>query len=399
MPLPSIEQTDVAGKKVLLRVDFNVPLDKATGAISDDTRMVKSLPTIELLLSRGAALVIVSHLGRPEKKGDPKLSMKQVAEHLAKLLPAVKVQFATEAVGPIPEELAGKLGRGEILVLENIRYYDEETSKEDKVRTELAKKLCKLADIYCNDAFGAAHRAHASTYDCAKLLPGFAGLLLKKEIDVLEKIMTNPARPFVAVIGGSKVSSKLAVLESLVLKADSILIGGAMAYTFLKSRLIETGNSMVEKDYLSQAFQIVDKAAYNKHELLLPEDHVISSDFGEKGKIKTVKRSIPDGFMGMDIGPKTADHYAKVIKNAKTVLWNGPMGVFEMKKFSAGTFAIAKAMAKVKGSTIVGGGDSIFALTQSGLEDKMTHVSTGGGATLEYLEGKKLPGVEALTRQ
>lgn len=399
MPLPSIEQTDVAGKKVLLRVDFNVPLDKATGAISDDTRIVKSLPTIELLLSRGAALVIVSHLGRPEKKGDPNLSMKQVAAHLGKLLPGVKVQFAAEAVGPIPEELAGKLNRGEILVLENIRYYDEETAKDEKIRTEFAKKLCKLADIYCNDAFGAAHRAHASIYECAKLLPGFAGLLLKKEIDVLEKLITNPARPFVAVIGGSKVSSKLAVLENLVLKADSILVGGAMAYTFLKSRLIEIGDSLVEKEYLSQAFQIVDKAAYNKHELLLPEDHIVSSEFGEKGKIKTVKRSIPDGFMGMDIGPKTADHYAKVIKNAKTVLWNGPMGVFEMKKFSSGTLAIAKAMAKVKGSTIVGGGDSIFALSQSGLEDKMTHVSTGGGATLEYLEGKKLPGVEALLKQ
>lgn len=398
MPLPSIEQVDFAGKKVLLRVDFNVPLDKASGAISDDTRMVKSLPTIELLLGRGAAVIIVSHLGRPERKGDPALSLKNIAAHLGKLLPDRKVEFASEAVGPIPEKLAAELKAGEILVLENIRYYDEETSKEEKIRTEFAKKLCKLADIYVDDAFGAAHRAHASIYECAKILPGYAGLLLKKEIDVLEKLITNPPRPFVAVIGGSKVSSKLAVLENLVLKADAILIGGAMAYTFLKSRLIEVGNSMVEKDYLSQAFQIVDKAAYNKHELILPEDHIVSSEFGEKGKIKTVKRAIPDGFMGMDIGPKTIDRYSSVIKKAKTVLWNGPMGVFEMKKFSAGTYAIAKAMSKVKGSTIVGGGDSIFALTQSGLEDKMTHVSTGGGATLEYLEGKKLPGVVALQK-
>lgn len=398
MPLPSIEQADFAGKKVLLRVDFNVPLDKATGAISDDTRIVKSLPTIELLLGRGAAVILVSHLGRPERKGDPALSLKNVAAHLGKLLPGRKVEFAAEAVGSIPEKLAAELKAGEILVLENIRYYDEETSKDEKVRTEFAKKLCKLADVYVDDAFGAAHRAHASIYECAKILPGYAGLLLKKEIDVLEKLITNPPRPFVAVIGGSKVSSKLAVLENLVLKADAILIGGAMAYTFLKSRLIEVGNSMVEKDYLSQAFQIVDKAAYNKHELILPEDHVVSSEFGEKGKIKTVKRAIPDGFMGMDIGPKTRDRYASVIKKAKTVLWNGPMGVFEMKKFSEGTYAIAKAMSKVKGSTIVGGGDSIFALTQSGLEDKMTHVSTGGGATLEYLEGKKLPGVVALQK-
>jgi len=398
MGLPSIEQAEVSGKKVLLRVDFNVPLDKATGAISDDTRMVKSLPSIELLLNRGASVIIISHLGRPEKKGDPALSLKNIAAHLGTLLPGRTVHFASEAVGPVAEELAGKLKAGEILVLENIRYYDEETSKEEKVRNDFAKKLCKLADIYVNDAFGAAHRAHASIYECAKLLPGFAGLLLKKEIDILQKLVTDPPRPFVAIIGGSKVSSKLAVLENLVTKADSILIGGAMAYTFLKSRLIEVGTSMIEKDYLSQAFQIIDKAAYNKRELLLPEDHIVSSEFGEKGKIKTVKKSIPDGFMGMDIGPKTADHYAKVIKNAKTVLWNGPMGVFEMKKFSGGTFAIAKAMAKVKGSTIVGGGDSIFALTQSGLEDKMTHVSTGGGATLEYLEGKKLPGVEALLK-
>lgn len=398
MPLPSIEQVDFSGKKVLLRVDFNVPLDKATGAISDDTRIVKSLPTIELLLSRGAAVILVSHLGRPERKGDPALSLKNVATHLGKLLPGRKIEFASEAVGAIPEKLAAELKAGEILVLENIRYYDEETSKDEKVRTEFAKKLCKLADVYVDDAFGAAHRAHASIYECAKILPGYAGLLLKKEIDVLEKLITNPPRPFVAVIGGSKVSSKLAVLENLVLKADAILIGGAMAYTFLKSRLIEVGNSMVEKDYLSQAFQIVDKAAYNKHELILPEDHIVSSEFGEKGKIKTVKRAIPDGFMGMDIGPKTRDRYASVIKKANTVLWNGPMGVFEMKKFSEGTYAIAKAMSKVKGSTIVGGGDSIFALTQSGLEDKMTHVSTGGGATLEYLEGKKLPGVVALQK-
>lgn len=398
MGLPSIEQADVAGKKVLLRVDFNVPLDKKTGAISDDTRMVKTLPTIELLLNRGAALILISHLGRPEKKGDPALSLEPVAAHLGKLLPGRTVLFAAEAIGPVAEELAGKLKAGELLVLENIRYYDEETSKDEKVRAEFAKKLCKLADVYVDDAFGAAHRAHASIYECAKLLPSYAGLLLKKEIDILQKLMTDPPRPFVAVIGGAKVSSKLAVLENLITKADSILIGGAMAYTFLKSRLIDVGNSMIEKDYLSQAFQIIDKASFNKRELLLPEDHVVSSEFGEKGKIKTVKKSIPDGFMGMDIGPKTIDRYTKVIKGAKTVLWNGPMGVFEMKKFSAGTFAIAKAMAKVKGTTIVGGGDSIFALTQAGLEDKMTHVSTGGGATLEYLEGKKLPGVEALMK-
>lgn len=398
MALPSIEQLDVAGKKVLLRVDFNVPLDKATGAISDDTRMVKSLPTLELLLNRGASVILMSHLGRPEKKHDPALSLKNIAEHLKTLLPGRSIHFSPEAIGSNAESLAQSLKLGEILVLENIRFYEEETSKDEKVRTDFAKKLCKMADFYVDDAFGAAHRAHASIYECAKLLPSAAGLLLKKEIDVLERIVSSPERPFVAVIGGAKVSSKLAVLENLVTKADAILIGGAMAYTFLKSRLIDVGTSLVEKEFLSQAFQIIDKAAYNKRQIILPEDHIVSSEFGEKGKIKTVKRSIPDGFMGMDIGPKTQDHYAKIIKSAKTVLWNGPMGVFEMKKFSAGTFAIAKAMAKVKGQTIVGGGDSIFALSQSGLEDKMTHISTGGGATLEYLEGKKLPGIVALLK-
>ncbi|HRP70130.1 MAG TPA: phosphoglycerate kinase [Turneriella sp.] len=399
MLLTPLEQVDCTGKKILLRVDFNVPMDKATGVISDDTRIVKSLPTIELLLSRGASLIIVSHLGRPEKKGDPAFTLAPIAKRLAELIPQTKIHFSTEAIGPIPEKFVSELKPAEILVLENIRYYPEETSKDEKVRFEFAKKLCKLAEIYVNDAFGAAHRAHASTYECAKVLPSYAGLLLKKEIDILEKLTTQPQRPFVAVIGGSKVSSKLAVLENLVLKADSILVGGAMAYTFLKSRLIEVGSSLVEKEYLSQAFQIIDKAAYNKHELLLPDDHVVSSEFSEKGKIKTVKRAIPDGFMGMDIGPKTIDRYSNIIKSAKTVLWNGPMGVFEMKKFSVGTFAIAKAMAKTKGTTIVGGGDSLFALAQSGLEDKMTHISTGGGATLEYLEGKKLPGVEALLKK
>ncbi|MCS6972251.1 MAG: phosphoglycerate kinase [Turneriella sp.] len=398
MALPSIEQADVSGKKVLLRVDFNVPIDKNTGAISDDTRIVKTLPTIELLLNRGAALILVSHLGRPEKKGDPAFSLRGVASHLEKLLPGRKVYFSPEAIGQPAEELAARLLPGEILVLENIRFYEEETSKDEKVRHEFAKKLCKLAEIYADDAFGAAHRAHASIYECAKILPSYAGLLLKKEIDILEKLMLDPARPFVAVIGGAKVSTKLAVLENLLAKADILLIGGAMAYTFLKSRLVEVGNSLVEKDYLSQAFQIIDKAAFLKKEFLLPEDHVVASEFSEKAKIKTVKKAIPEGFMGMDIGPKTIDRYSAIIKKARTVLWNGPMGVFEMKKFSAGTFAIAKAMAKCKGVTVVGGGDSVAALAQTGLEHKMTHVSTGGGATLEYLEGKKLPGVAVLER-
>ena len=397
--LPGIEHIDLKGKKVLLRVDFNVPLDSSTGRVTDATRIEKSLPTLELITKKGAAVIIISHLGRPMKKNDPSLSLKVVSETLAQKMPRHTVTFCPEVIGPVAENAAKALKGGDILVLENIRYYDEETSKEEKIRTDFAKKLCKMADIYVNDAFGAAHRAHASIFECAKILPAYAGLLLKREIEVLQNILSKPAKPFVAVIGGSKVSSKLAVLDNLITKADAILIGGAMAYTFLKSRAIEVGTSMIEREFLAQAFQIIDKAAFHQCELVLPDDHIVASDFSENGKIKTVGKTIPDGFMGMDIGPKTAEKYAKIIKGAKTVLWNGPMGVFEMKKFSKGTFEIAKAMAKVKGSTIVGGGDSIYALAESGLEDKMSHVSTGGGATLEYLEGKKLPGVAVLLRE
>jgi phosphoglycerate kinase len=398
MHLPGIENLEASGKKILLRVDYNVPLDKVSGAITDETRIIKSLPTLQLLLSKGASLVIVSHMGRPEKKNDPFLSLKKVADVLQKHLPSNKVLFSEETIGPKAEKIAADLQRGEILVLENIRFYDEETSKDEKVRKDFATKLCKLANIYVDDAFGAAHRAHASIYEAAFILPAYAGLLLKKEIDVLHNLLTKPEKPVVAIIGGAKVSSKLAVLENLTNKADIILIGGAMAYTFLKSRLLETGSSLVEKDYLSQAFQIIDKANYRKCNFVLPEDHVIANEYSEKAKVKTCGKQIPDGWMGMDIGPKTTDKYVKIIKEARTVLWNGPMGVFEMDKFAGGTMAIAKALTKVKGTTIVGGGDSVYAVTKAGVEDKVTHVSTGGGATLEYLEGKKLPGVEALLK-
>lgn len=396
--LPSLDQIHAQNKKILVRVDFNVPVDKETGKVTDDTRILATLPTLEHLLKQEAALVLVSHLGRP-KGVDKSLSLEKVAAKLKEHLKKWPVFFIPEAVGSEAEKRKKELKPGEVLLLENIRFYPEETDKNEEVRMAFAKKLTQGLDLYVNDAFGAAHRAHASIYECAKILPAYAGLLLKKEIEVLEQILNRPERPFVAVIGGAKISTKITVLENLLPKVDSLLIGGAMAYTFLKARAIEVGNSLVENDFLSQAFQIVDKASFLQKELLLPEDHIVANEFSAKAKVKkTSDKNIPPLFMGMDIGPKTIDRYTSVIKKAKTVLWNGPMGVFEIDKFAEGTIAIAKAMAKVKGITVVGGGDSVYAVNKAKVAHKMTHVSTGGGATLEYLEGKKLPGVEVLLK-
>jgi len=398
--IPGIEDLDVNGKKILLRVDFNVPLSKDGSTITDETRITASLPTIQHLLNRGASLIIVSHMGRPKGKDDKSLSLQIVADRLQTHLKDAKVHFSPEAIGSEAEKHAAALAKGDVLVLENIRFYEEETAKDKKVREDFAKKITKMADIYVDDAFGAAHRAHASIVEFAEQLPAYAGFLLKKEIDVIQKILNAPERPFVAIIGGSKVSSKIAVLENLITKVDTILIGGAMAYTFLKARGLETGTSLVEPDFFTAAHQILEKADYHKCKILLPEDHVTASEFSEKGKIKkTTDKNIPDGFMGMDIGPKSIDSYTKAIKDAKTVLWNGPMGVFEMDSFAQGTVEVAKAMAKVKGTTVVGGGDSVFAAAKAGVTDKMTHVSTGGGATLEFLEGKELPGVKILDKK
>ncbi|MCB1199361.1 MAG: phosphoglycerate kinase [Leptospiraceae bacterium] len=400
MSVPGIETLEVNGKKVLVRVDFNVPLDKKTGEITDTTRITASLPTLEDLLNKGASLILISHLGRPKGVRDESLSLAKVAEKLQTLLPSIKVHFCSESIGKSASEMSANLKRGEILLLENIRFYAQETSKEKPERIKFAKELTSMADAYVDDAFGACHRAHASIVECAELLPAAAGHLLKKEIQILQSLVTKPERPFVAIIGGAKVSSKIAVLENLIQKVDSILIGGAMAYTFLKSRAIDVGTSLVEKEQLSPAFQIIDKAGYYQKNFMLPEDHVIASEFSERAKIKkTSNKTIPPTFMGMDIGPKTIEKYEKVIKEAKTVLWNGPMGVFEMKPFAAGTMAMAKAMSKVKGTTVVGGGDSVAAVNLAGLGGKMTHISTGGGATLEFLEGKKLPGVEVLRQE
>lgn len=394
--LPGIETLDVNQKRVVLRVDFNVPIDKESGNVSDNSRIVKTLPTLELLLKKGASVVIISHLGRPKSPGDPSASLKPVAAALRKLLEGHKIEFAPHSSIEDYVQKAKELNPGEILLLDNIRYYEEETSDQEKIRRKFATALAKLGNCYVNDAFGACHRAHASVAALPLLLPSAAGLLLKKEIQMLSSALTAPKRPFVAIVGGAKVSSKIKVLKNLVGKVDHILIGGAMAYTFLKAKGLKVGTSLVENELLSQAFQINDLANYNECGFYLPEDHTIASEYSEKAKSATCGLEIPDGMMGMDIGPKTIKKYEKIIKDAATVIWNGPMGVFEMDQFDKGTLSVAKAVSKVTGTTIIGGGDSMAAIKKSGLEDKITHISTGGGATLEFLEGKKLPGVEAL---
>lgn len=392
MNLPKIESIDVKDKRVLIRVDFNVPIEN--GKVTDVIRIQKTLPTIELLVNKGAKVIVVSHLGRPDGVANPKYSMKPVLEVFSNLIKK-PVQFSETVIGEQAEKMANSLQSGEILLLENVRYHAE----EEKNDPEFSKSLAKLAEIYVNDAFGTAHRAHSSTEGVAKLLPAFAGLLMYKEIEILGGILTRPDKPFVAIIGGAKVSSKLKILNNLVNKVDALLIGGGMAYTFLDSRAIPVGTSIVEKEFKSQAFNIIDRAGVNGINLQLPIDHVIADAFDANAKTKTVdKTGILDGWMGMDIGPKTISTYEKIILEAGTVFWNGPMGVFEMDKFSNGTLQIAKAMAKTKARTVIGGGDSLAAVTKAGVEDKITHISTGGGASLEFIEGRTLPGVAALLK-
>ncbi|PJZ76640.1 phosphoglycerate kinase [Leptospira neocaledonica] len=391
--LPRLENEDVKGKRVFLRVDFNVPLDN--GKVSDKTRIEKTLPTIELLVKKGARVVIASHLGRPKGKPDPQYSMEPVYEVFKELV-KTSVIFSKDVIGENAVKLSKELKDGEILVLENLRFHKE----EEENAPAFSKSLAALADVYVNDAFGAAHRAHASTEGIAHLLPSFAGLLMYKEITELSSLLSRPAKPFVAIIGGSKVSSKISVIKNLIEKVDHILIGGGMAYTFLKSRAIPVGNSLVERDFEVEAFQLIERAGVAGVDFQLPVDHVIGDKFDANAKTKTVdKMGILDGWMGMDIGPKTISNYEKVIKNAATIVWNGPMGVFEFDKFAPGTMAIAKAVSKSKARTVVGGGDSIAAINKAKVEDKITHVSTGGGASLEFLEGKKLPGVVALLKE
>jgi phosphoglycerate kinase len=383
----SITDVDVAGKKVLVRVDFNVPIKN--GQVGDDTRIRAALPTLEYLLEHGAALILCSHLGRPKGEVMPEFSLRPVGEHLGKLL-GRQVKFVEEAVGPTAAQAAAALQPGEVLLLENTRFHPGETKNDP----EMARQLAALADLYVNDAFGSAHRAHASTEGVAKFLPGVAGFLMEKEIRYLGAAIDKPARPFIAILGGAKISDKIGVIRNLLSKADRVLIGGGMANTFLKAQGLAVGDSLVEDDVLDVARELI---AIGGQKLKLPVDVVIAARFEADARMKVIKTGpVPEGWRILDIGPETVAQFSKELADAGTVVWNGPMGVFEFPRFAMGTFEIAKAVANSKATSIVGGGDSVAAVSQAGLTDRITHISTGGGASLEMLEGIVLPGLAAL---
>ncbi|MCM8901579.1 phosphoglycerate kinase [Caldicoprobacter algeriensis] len=387
----TIEDIDVRGKRVLVRVDFNVPLDE-NGNITDDTRIRAALPTIQYLIKNNAKVILMSHLGRPKGEFDPKYSLAPVAKHLSKLL-GQEVIMAKDVIGESAKNAVANMKEGQVVLLENVRFHKEETKNDP----EFAKALAQLGDIYVNDAFGSAHRAHASTEGVAHYLPAVAGYLIQKELEVMGKALENPERPFVAILGGAKVSDKIGVIENLINKVDVLLIGGGMAYTFLKAKGYEVGNSLLEEDKVELAKQLMEKAKEKGVKLLLPVDNVVAEEFKADAPHKVVDSDkIEAGWMGMDIGPKTREMFGEEIKKARTVVWNGPMGVFEMPAFAEGTKAVAKYVSECGGTTIIGGGDSAAAVEQLGFADKMTHISTGGGASLEFLEGKVLPGIAAL---
>jgi phosphoglycerate kinase len=397
----SVRDAEVKGRRVLVRVDFNVPLaDHAPGReaeevgrhVADDTRIRAALPTIELLRERGAALILVSHLGRPKGERDPAFSMAPVAKRLGELL-GTEVRLAPGVIEGDVDLTCGALGPGDVLLLENVRFEPGETKNDPK----LAESMAQLADLYVNDAFGAAHRAHASTAGVADHLPAYAGLLLEREVSELSAVVESPRRPLVVVLGGAKVSDKVGVIDRFLEIADKILIGGAMCFSFFRAEGIETGDSLVEEKGVELAKEALERAGESSCDLELPVDLVLGREFSADTERKESDGvEVPPGWMGLDVGPRTAEAYAKAIVEAGTVLWNGPMGAFEMEPFAAGTRTVAEAVAAAPGVTVVGGGDSVAALNQFGLEDEVDWVSTGGGASLELLEGKKLPGVEAL---
>lgn len=383
----TIRDIDVKGKKVLVRVDFNVPLKD--GVVGDDTRIRAALPTIQYLLDQGAAVILCSHLGRPKGGPDPKFSLKPVAEYLGKLM-GKPVAFAEDCVGPVAEAAAAELKPGQVLVLENTRFYPG----EEKNDLELAQKMAKLADVYVNDAFGTAHRAHSSTEGVARYLPAVAGFLMEKEIKYLGAAIEDPKRPFVAILGGAKISDKIGVIKNLLAKADVILIGGGMANTFLAAKGLSMADSLVEADAVATAAELL---ALGGDKLHLPVDLVIANAFDAEAEKKVIPTGpVPDGWRVLDIGPKTVAHFGKVLEGAGTVVWNGPMGVFEFPAFAEGTYGVARAVAASGAISVIGGGESVAAIQQSGLAEKITHISTGGGASLEMLEGLVLPGLAAL---
>ncbi len=417
MQKKTVKDIDFKGKRVLMRVDFNVPMNN--GVVQDDTRIQAALPTIKYVLEQGAKnLVLMSHLGDPakdmpkakakaEKEGKPfdeasyiegKHKMAPVAAHLAEVL-GRDVKLSQDCIGKETQALVSGLQDGDILMLENTRFHKEEKSKDAGERESMARILATYGDVYVNDAFGTAHRAHTSTETVARFLPAVAGFLMEKELEFLEdKIVRNPEKPFVAIIGGAKVSSKIAVLESLLSKVDHIIIGGGMAYTFLQAKGIDVGNSLVEEEMLNTARDILQKAYETHVYIYLPIDHIVTQEFSETAEYKHVARNaIDDGWMGMDIGPLTIDKFKGALKKAKTIFWNGPMGVFEFENFAKGTNAIASTLADLEDAVkVIGGGDSVSAVKKAGLANKMSHISTGGGASLELVEGKTLPGIAAL---
>ncbi len=387
----TIEDIDVNGKRVLVRCDFNVPQDEE-GNITDDRRIIAALPTIKYLMEHNAKVILCSHLGRPKGEFNMKYSLKPIAKRLSELL-GKKVHMADDVIGDSAKCLVASLREGDVMLLENVRFHKEEEAND----MAFSKALAELADVYVNDAFGTAHRAHASTEGVAKYLPAVCGYLIQKEINVMGKALNNPVRPFVAILGGKKVSDKINVITNLIDKVDELLIGGGMAYTFFKAKGYEIGKSICEDDKVELAKELMEKAAHKGVKLLLPIDNVVATEFSNDAESKVVaSNEIPADWEGVDIGPETVKLYGDALKNAKTVIWNGPMGVFEFDKFAVGTNEIAKILGGLDAITIIGGGDSAAAIEKGGFADKMTHISTGGGASLEFLEGKELPGIACL---
>jgi len=394
MSIRRVDQLELKGKRVFIRVDFNVPQDEK-GQITDDTRILLSLPTIRFVMEKGGKAILASHLGRPKGKIDPKFSLAPVAERLSQRL-GKKVVLASDCVGEEVEKQVKAMSGGDVILLENLRFHPEEEKNDEA----FSKALASLCEVYVNDAFGAAHRAHASTEGMTRFVKIVAaGFLMMKEIENLEKVLGNPQKPYVAILGGAKVSDKIGVIQKLLEKVNTLLIGGGMAYTFLKAAGIQVGKSLVEEDHLGFAADLMNKAK-GKVKLALPEDHVAAERMDVQARRQIVKNgAIPPDWMCLDIGPETVQVFSAQIQGAKTIFWNGPMGVFEMEPFSHGTFAIARSVAQSSAFSIVGGGDSVAAVNQAGVAEKISHLSSGGGASLEFLEGRKLPGIEALRRE